>query len=309
MPGNNLWTKRLSKCLYLELLDSVWIDNRASTPRPVSNAMPQSSVLKPLLFMLYTADIGNVIKTYGLELNFYSDDGLIYLSYDPPDAVQLCIRAIDCIVNVKSRKALNRLVLNPIKAEFLWLSTQRRKYLINRRPFVLDGAEIVRINGCSALWHSDWQNIFFFNGHTRHLTRNCYQLHRIKAIRCYIPTSVTIQLLHAFVLSWIDYCNSILHGPARYSAESLTLCPEHFHLPGLWLSMVFLLSQTMSIKAQEKSISFGLLRCNDSEQIGNAENSSNSNNCIYLNTLTILFIFITIIYKLKKYKSILKEST
>ena len=49
--------------------------------------------------------------------------------------------------------------------------------------------------------------------HVDRLVSTCfYQLRRIRAIRRSIPTSTAIQLVNSFVISRIDYCNSILAG-------------------------------------------------------------------------------------------------
>ena len=51
------------------------------------------------------------------------------------------------------------------------------------------------------------------NDHVNRLVRFCfYQLRRIKSVRRILPTSAAIQLVHSFVVSRVDYCNSILSG-------------------------------------------------------------------------------------------------
>ena len=51
------------------------------------------------------------------------------------------------------------------------------------------------------------------NDHVNRLIRSCfYQLRRIKSVHRILPTSAAIQLVHSFVVSRVDYCNSILSG-------------------------------------------------------------------------------------------------
>ena len=47
--------------------------------------------------------------------------------------------------------------------------------------------------------------------HVNRLVRSCYyQLHRIKSVRRALPTATAIQLVNSFIISQVDYCNSIL---------------------------------------------------------------------------------------------------
>jgi len=43
-----------------------------------------------------------------------------------------------------------------------------------------------------------------------------YQLRRIKAIRLSLPTTIAVTLVNSFVISRIDYCNSLLSGLPSY---------------------------------------------------------------------------------------------
>jgi len=43
--------------------------------------MPQGSVLGPLLFLLYVADLVNVVEKYGIRLHAYADDSQLTLDF------------------------------------------------------------------------------------------------------------------------------------------------------------------------------------------------------------------------------------
>ena len=52
-----------------------------------------------------------------------------------------------------------------------------------------------------------------------------YQLRRIKSIRRSLPTSTAVQLVNNFIISRVDYCNSILGGlPNQSYAGNTQLC-------------------------------------------------------------------------------------
>ena len=51
------------------------------------------------------------------------------------------------------------------------------------------------------------------NAHVFDITQTCYfELHRLASIRKFLTSTATATLVSAFVLSRIDYCNSLLFG-------------------------------------------------------------------------------------------------
>ena len=54
--------------------------NQLSTVQPVQNGVPQGSVLGPILFVLYTAEIGRIVARHGLGFRQYADNCQIYVA-------------------------------------------------------------------------------------------------------------------------------------------------------------------------------------------------------------------------------------
>src|SRR6218665_2526035 len=65
---------------------TILFDGVFSTVRSLSCGVPQGSVLGPLLFLLYTADLGELAASLGLSSHFYADDSQLY-TWGPPSTV------------------------------------------------------------------------------------------------------------------------------------------------------------------------------------------------------------------------------
>ena len=64
--------------------------------------VPQGSVLDPLLFLLYVAEVADVLAAHGFKGYSYADDTQMYISVPAADAVDAALRLSACIANIQS---------------------------------------------------------------------------------------------------------------------------------------------------------------------------------------------------------------
>ena len=106
----------------------VMIDGIKSKVKELHYGVPQGSVLGPILYLLYTSPIGDIIRRHGLNYHLYADDTQLYLSFKPTPAEQPgSIAKIEaCVSEIDSWMLSNKLKLNRGKTDLLILSARHR---------------------------------------------------------------------------------------------------------------------------------------------------------------------------------------
>jgi len=88
--------------------------------------IPHGSILGPILFLLYIAELFDVIAECGFTCHTYADDTQVYLSTPACDHVDAMERLASCIERIRDCMADNHLKLNEEKTEIIWLDTRQQ---------------------------------------------------------------------------------------------------------------------------------------------------------------------------------------
>ena len=81
--------------------------------------VPQGLVLGPVLYLLYTAPLAKVIRSYGLDYHVYSDDTQLYFAFKSVDVDTTKLRVENCPSAICRWMDLNELKLNHDKTEVM----------------------------------------------------------------------------------------------------------------------------------------------------------------------------------------------
>ena len=163
-----------------------------------------------MLFTLYIKPLSAIIDSHSIIHHSFADDLQLQLSAPPDRISELLHSRQSCICDVKAWATANMLKLNDNKTELMLVTSKRTKHLHGlptsmtaQIPF----KKSVKNLGFTLDCH------LTMNAHVSNIARTCYfELRHLASIHRFLTSTATATLVSAFVLSRIDYCDSLLFG-------------------------------------------------------------------------------------------------
>uniref|UniRef100_A0A8C6LDP4 Reverse transcriptase domain-containing protein n=1 Tax=Nothobranchius furzeri TaxID=105023 RepID=A0A8C6LDP4_NOTFU len=198
------------------------VHDKSSSYSRVTCGVPQGSVLGPILFTIYMLPIGKIIRQHGINFHCYADDTQLYLSINPDEPNRLG-RLQACLEDIKNWMTLNFLLLNQDKTEVLIFGPEiQKRKLLSQSPD-LNGITLIsenKVRNLGVIFDQDMS----FKSQVKQVCRiSFFHLRNIAKIRSILSRSDAEKLVHAFITSRLDYCNSLLSGSPQNVVKSLQL--------------------------------------------------------------------------------------
>ncbi|XP_068684328.1 uncharacterized protein [Montipora foliosa] len=174
----------------------------------------------PVLYLLYTTPLADVIRSHGLDYHMYADDNQLYLSFVTQDVDQAKSKIEECITSICKWMGVNELKLNHDKTEIMMFHAKFRVPPAVQSLRV--GMENVNLSSFAKSLGVTFDDTMSFDNQISNVCKSSfYSLRNISRIRKYLDKESAATLIHAYITSKLDYCNSLLVGMPKFQLQRL----------------------------------------------------------------------------------------
>lgn len=187
-----------------------------SSKRLLLSGVPQGSILGPLLFNVYTADLPQVIKYSSMHM--YADDVQLYLSFDILATEEAQAKINYDLNRIRNWTLQNSLILNPKKSKNIVLGTPNRLRALANFQLFIDNIAIEQLEEVKNLGLTIDKHLNFIP-HISEVCRKCFcSFKQISGFRNILGKDVKLLLCESLVISHVNYCDYV-YGPCLNLSE------------------------------------------------------------------------------------------
>ena len=193
----------------------VQVEDRSSKKLPVHFGVPQGSILGPILFNLYVAELPNCIKAKSIQ---YADDTTLYESSKETNIISLIKVLEQDLTSLSSWSNEKMLIFNSDKLKCVSFSKTRGSfsYLMRYDKKSIPYGKSAKLLGVTFDENLNWSD------HINNTLQSCYgTLRTLKNFKRFTPFKVRKTLAEALILSKLNYCNVVYGQIPQYMLKRL----------------------------------------------------------------------------------------
>ena len=155
--------------------------------------------------------MSTLLEAHVLQSVSYADDNQVYISVRPHNKDDFTGRLERCLTDLNTWYTKNMLKCNPNKTNYIYFSSKyKSNYLVQK--LVLEGHELTPSDVILNLGVKFDKHLLLKDRISDICRGASLSITRISKLRKYLDLKTTERLIHAFVISKLDYCNSLLCG-------------------------------------------------------------------------------------------------
>ena len=193
-------------------LQRIKVNGVTSQPKLLDCGVPQGSVLGPILFTIYTASLGQLFRQLDVQYHFYADDSQLWVIFKPPELDTAIGQMEKCIVSVQKWMLSHQLKMNDDKTEFLVISSKSIACGIGSPSLHIGDHQVVATSSARNIGVM-MDSKASMEAHVLSVCKSSFiHIRNLSRIKKFVDSSSLECLVHAFITTKLDYCNSLLCG-------------------------------------------------------------------------------------------------
>lgn len=228
----------------------VKIQDHESEEIIIEFGVPQGSVLGPVLFNIYIRSIYKTIKNKQFLVHGFADDHQVYKSFIKEQEYQVLVKDLpSCFAQIENWMASHYLQLNAGKTEIIVFAKPSLLSDLKIHGTFITPSTCVRFVSTAKSLGFLLDSQLTMTPQIKKLKKNCFHtMRKIASMKRYISPNQCKILIHALVLSSLDYCNSLYYGVNSSNTRQLQVIQNRA------CRIVFGLKKTSSVNEHLKEL-------------------------------------------------------
>jgi Reverse transcriptase (RNA-dependent DNA polymerase) len=185
--------------------------------------VPLGSILGPILYVLYIAELESIVDRHEMKLHQYADDCRIYVIVPVSDASAAVDRLSACLADVNRSLSASRLRLNLSKTQVMWLGSHQQLQQVDISEISVL-ATVVRVTEVARDLGVMTNSEMSLAAHVSAVRRSGFhQLRQLRPLVGLLSVDATKTLVHAFVSSRLDHHHHLYLPINNFTNRMITL--------------------------------------------------------------------------------------